>query len=52
MNPTFTAHLCGLGIPAFALETPYALIGERVLTVDLYREIGQRIANAVAPAIT
>jgi hypothetical protein len=36
-----------VGVPAISLETTYALIGERIITRDDYREIGARIARAI-----
>jgi hypothetical protein len=46
-TPGFTGFCTALGICAFTVETAYALSGELVLTREHYREIGQRIAQAV-----
>lgn len=47
-TPTFCAHCSeALEIPAISVETPYASVGERVLTIDDYHEIGRRIAEGI-----
>ena len=48
-TPTFTAHCWAEhGVPALSIETPYAVIGSRVLTREDYRGIGARLAAPVA----
>jgi len=42
-TPTFTAYMSLLGIPAFTLETPYALANGTVMTREVYRELGRRL---------
>jgi hypothetical protein len=39
------------GCPAVTLEVPYARIGQSVLTIERYREIGARLASAIAEQI-
>jgi hypothetical protein len=47
-TPNFTAYCCNtLKTPALTIETPYALVRDVVLTRELYRKAGQRIATAV-----
>ncbi len=36
-----------LGIPGFTLETPYSMIGKKLLTRESYREIGKTVADAL-----
>lgn len=46
-TPSFSEFMRrDMGVCAFTLEIPYALIGETVLTKKHYREIGQRLAAA------
>jgi predicted deacylase len=35
-----------LGVPALTIETPYARCGRTVLTRDVYRDVGRRLADA------
>lgn len=46
-TPHFDGWCAALRIPAISLETPYAMIGERVLLRSDYQEIGRRLAKAV-----
>jgi hypothetical protein len=46
-TPTFTAFGCGeIKACTLSFETPYAMVGETVMTRERYREAGQRIARA------
>ena len=48
-TPSFTKYFSEtFGIPGISIETPYGLAGETVLTREEYREIGARMARAVA----
>jgi hypothetical protein len=48
-TPSFTTHCDeALGIPALAMETPYAMAGDRLLEIEDYREIGRRLATAIS----
>ena len=44
---SLTQFFCEQGIPALSMETPYALVGRRVLELDDYRRIGEQLAEAV-----
>ena len=46
-TPTFTTYMSLLGIPAFTLETSYALANGTVLTREAYREIGRRLLEGI-----
>ncbi len=47
-TPTFTIFCAEqLGIGALTLETPYGLVGQKVLERADYREIGRRIVGAI-----
>ena len=47
-TPNFTSFLAfDLGICALSIETPYAMAGQTVLSQELYREAGHRIAKAL-----
>jgi hypothetical protein len=47
-TPNFSRHFWSqYGICSFGLETPYALVGDLVLTRERYREAGARIAQGV-----
>ncbi|MFP3903016.1 MAG: M14 family zinc carboxypeptidase [Armatimonadota bacterium] len=47
-TPNFTTYCAGaLEIPAFTLETPYAKVGDRVLSRRDYRTIGTRMAETI-----
>ena len=47
-TPSFAQATClQFGFPALSLETPYCRIGDRVLTIDDYQEIGARLASVV-----
>jgi hypothetical protein len=47
-TPTFSTYCADtFDIPGLSIETPYAMVGESLLTVEQYREIGRRIASAV-----
>ncbi len=49
--PTFTRFCCeSLAIPSLSMETPYAMAGETLLTRELYREIGSRLADVLCQA--
>jgi hypothetical protein len=39
------------GVPAFTVETPYALAGRKVLTREDYRLVGARLARAAAELV-
>lgn len=48
-TPTFTAFGCGqIKTTTLSFETPYAMVGETVLTRERYREAGERVAQAAA----
>jgi hypothetical protein len=36
-----------LGLPGITLETPYSMIGDRVITREAYQEAGRRIADVI-----
>jgi hypothetical protein len=40
-----------LGVPCITYENPYAMVGDRVLTIADYREIGAQIAKGVLGAL-
>ncbi|MGC9347558.1 MAG: hypothetical protein ACP5JG_05415 [Anaerolineae bacterium] len=40
-----------LGVPCITYENPYAMVGDHVLTIEDYREIGARIAKGVVGAL-
>jgi hypothetical protein len=47
-SPTLVSYVRSqLGIPALNLQIPYSLVAGNVLTQKGYREIGQRIAQAI-----
>ena len=47
-TPNFSRHFwTQYGTSSFGLETPYALVGDLVLTRERYREAGARIAHGV-----
>ena len=47
-TPTFTRWAGeALKAPSLSFEVPYALAGERVLTREVYREVGARVAEGV-----
>lgn len=47
-TPNFTNYFCeAVGVCGMSFEVSYALAGERVLTREDYREIGERIARGV-----
>ena len=46
-TPSVNGFFAKQGIPALCLETPYAIIRERVLTREVYRAIGARIADGI-----
>ena len=52
-TPGFTSFCASeLSIPGLCMETPYALVGDLVLTRERYREIGRRTAEAVVGKLT
>lgn len=52
-TPGFARYLCEtLNVCAFTVETPYAMVGELVLTREHYRETGSRIAKGVIRRIS
>jgi len=51
-TPNFTTHCFEkLQVPALTVETPYALCGSVLMTRELYRQVGARIAAAVCRAV-
>jgi len=47
-TPNFTEYFCeSVDVPAFVVETPYAMVGDLVLTREHYQDIGRRMAGAV-----
>jgi hypothetical protein len=51
-TPSFRVYSWSqLGVPCVTYETPYAMVGDRVLTRKDYREIGRRIAQGVMSGI-
>jgi hypothetical protein len=47
-TPGFASYLAQIcGICSFTIETPYAMVGDLVLTREYYREIGKLMADAV-----
>jgi hypothetical protein len=51
-TPSFRDYLWSqLGVPSITFETPYAMVGQHVLTQADYREIGRRLAVGVMHGI-
>ena len=50
-TPNFITYIADLlGIPGLTIETPYGAAGKTLFTIEEYREIGARIANAITRA--
>ena len=47
-TPGFREFFESLGVCGLCLETPYAMVGERVLAREDYREMGRRLADGLA----
>ena len=50
-KPTINGWFTSFGIPSMCVETPYGMIGDLVLTVQEYREIGRRVATGIVNAL-
>ena len=47
-SPGFSTYCAEtLDIPGICIETPYAAVNDRLLTIEHYREIGRRMAEAI-----
>lgn len=46
-SPSFSGFSAKTGVCGLSMETPYSLIGQKVLTRVEYREIGRRVARGV-----
>jgi hypothetical protein len=47
-TPGFSTYCAGtLDIPGLCIETPYAAVGDSLLTIEHYREIGRRMAEGI-----
>jgi len=51
-TPSVTGFFAKRGVPAICMETPYAIIRERVLTREDYRMIGARVADGIVAMAT
>lgn len=51
-TPSMTGFFSKRGVPALCVETPYAIIRERVLTREDYRMIGARVADGIVAMAT
>ncbi len=51
-TPSFCSYVrAEIGIPALAIESPFSLVRELVLTTETYREAGARMATRIAELV-